>query len=180
MLPLSGLFYHEVAINPCELISAVHNWLRTVEIFLGYLRFMLDAEKKSGTDTRSKDPLVDGLVKTPGPPPPAKWNDDDALRREILLKAQCRKPFNIGDLRAELKSKSRWRSASGGSLSSFLNIQVKALQEKGLMIRSEAPAEESDADKKRTAWVRSAHWANMGPDARADADRLQFNEAHFQ
>ena len=166
-----------MAISVHEMMSAVHSWLRTVELFMGYLRFIRATERRAGVGNRAKDTFVESLSAGEPPPKVTQWNTEDSLLREILIKAQATSPFSVAKLREQIKNKARWRNQPGLDLAAKLASCAEKLS--GLALLKPACAPQEDAGKKKTSWYAQAAWRDLGEEGKKEVTRLELSRDHF-
>ena len=157
-------------------MSAVRNWLRTIEIFAGYLRHMKRVDNNTGYE-RSKDPFVDALERINGPQKPEELQGEAAVRHELLKIAQCKRPFSLGEARQTIKSRAKFRNWV--HLSSSIKRATESLKRSKILVESRPPQTDHYTKKSNTCWVQVAQWTSLSPEAKKEVESLRISRDNF-
>ena len=157
-------------------MSAVRNWLRTVEIFTGYLRHMKRVENSTDPG-RTKDAFAEALERANTPARPEALRMEDQLRHELLRIAQCKRPFSLGEARTDIKCKAKFRNYE--NLSRSIKKATESLKTMGLLVQSTAPEADHAKSTSICQWVEVAKWTSLSQEAQEEATRLRINRDNF-
>ena len=157
-------------------MSAVKNWLRTVEIFTGYLRHMKRVENSTDPG-RTKDAFAEALERANTPARPEALRMEDQLRHELLRIAQCKRPFSLGGARRT--SSARLNSATTRISRRASKKATESLKTMGLLVQSTAPEADHATSKSICQWVEVAKWTSLSQEAQEEATRLRINRDNF-
>ena len=153
----------QVQISPLEMMSAVRNWLRTIEIFMGYLRHLEQVQERTPQKRN--------------PPGTEELSIDKALRQELMKIAQGTQPLNMADAREKVKQKTKFRRIP--DLSKTLQSAKSSLTDLGLL-DVERPTSQNSKKKTTSGWVRIARWDQLSNRAKTEAKSLGLKEDNFQ
>ena len=157
-------------------MSAVRNWLRTMEIFAGYLRHMKKVENNTDPG-RTRDAFAEALERANRPAKLQALRMEDQLQQELLKIAQCKRPFSLGEARTIIKSKAKFHGYE--NLSWSIKNATESLKTMGLLIQSTAPEADHAKRKSFCQWVEVAKWTSLSPEAQEEAERLRINRDNF-
>ena len=157
-------------------MSAVRNWLRTMEIFAGYMRHMRKVENNTGYE-RTKDPFVDALERINGPQKLEELQGEAALRHELLKIAQCKRPFSLGEARQIIKSRAKFRNWD--QLPSGIKRATESLKRLKILVESRPPQTDHYTKKSNTCWVEVAQWTSLSPEAQKEVESLRISRNNF-
>ena len=160
----------QVQISPLEMMSAVRNWLRTMEIFMGYLRHLEQVQERTPQERKPKDAQRFSLQNATNPPATEELSIDKALRQELMKIAQGTQPLNMAEAREKVKLKAKFRKIP--DLSKTLQSAKSSLTDLGLLLDVERPTSQNSKKKTTSGWVRIARWNQLSNRAKTEAKSL--------